>query len=147
MAIPTSYNDFTLSQFMLNEMAEVNEYFNWTPASFAEQVTDALIDYGVSSLALAIDIPKLRAIARLQAWSKAKRAAAKFIDNKLVDDDRKQSQLFDHIAQNLQQAQAAASIYLTSADSGSAVASGNVATVGKIVYLTDPYQMSEASDG
>lgn len=142
MAIPTSYNDFTLSQFMLNELAEVNEYFNWTPASFGEQVIDTLIDYGVSTLADATDIPKLRAIARLQVWSKAKRAAAKFIDNRLVDDDRSQSQLFDHIDANYQQAQAAASIYLTSADSSSAVASGNVATVGKIVYLTDPYQMA-----
>lgn len=147
MAIPTSYNDFTLSQFMLNELAEVNEYFNWTPASFAEQVTDTLIDYGVPTLTDATDIPKLRAIARLQVWSKAKRAAAKFIDNKVTDDERSQSQLFDHIAQNLQQAQAAASIYLTSADSSSAVASGNVATVGKVVYLTDPYQMRAVTSG
>ncbi len=143
MAIPTSYNDFTLQQFMLNELAEVNEYFNWTPAAFVEQVTDTLIDYGVASLALATDIAKLRALARMNAWSKAKRAAAKFIDNRLVDDTRSQSQLFDHINANYQQASATASIYLTSSDSGSAVASGNVATVGKIVYLTDPYPMRE----
>lgn len=147
MAIPTSYSDYTLSQFMLNELAEVNEYFNWTPASFTEQVVDTLIDYGVSTLSEATDIPKLRAIARLQVWQKAKLAAAKFIDNRMVDDDRSQSQLFDHIASNLQQAQAAASIYLTSADSSSAVASGNVATVGKIVYLTDPYTMQAVTSG
>lgn len=132
---------------MLNELAEVNEYFNWTPISFGEQVIDTLIDYGVASLALATDIAKLRAIARLNAWSKAKNAAAKFIDNRLDNDDRKQSQLFGHISANYQQAQAAASIYLTSANSSSAVASGNVATVGKVVYLTDPYQMRAVTSG
>lgn len=73
MALPASYTETTLAAYMhaaLGQIAAALSYAN-TLAEYQEAVNDALELYGVSDVAQATDISKLRACARLCAWTKA----------------------------------------------------------------------------
>ena len=74
MAAPTSYSEIELKGYMLNILEGVGPSSAWSMVAFDEQINDVLIDYGVSDIANATDIPKLRTIARVHAWRKLARA-------------------------------------------------------------------------
>lgn len=68
MALPSSYTESTLRDYMLSITANVAGALGWTASSFTEAVNDALVGYGVSDIADATDIAKLRSLAKLEAW-------------------------------------------------------------------------------
>lgn len=71
MAIPTSYTESTLADYMLAVLGVVGQTLEYTNASFGEAVNDALVAYGVNEISQATDIKKLRALAKVAAWKKA----------------------------------------------------------------------------
>jgi hypothetical protein len=153
MAIPSSYTDLTLAQYMIDTLEGVAASFDWNTSSFNEQINDVLIAYPASSVATATNIPKLRVLAAYYAWRKALIAGStKWFDDNRTNgaggtDSRKLDQAWQHVQVAYRQAEAAASVYLQS--SGAAGhASGNVAAIGRLAYVNDPYQMdAEVSDG
>lgn len=72
MPIPTAYTESQLGEYMLSVLGVVGSVLEYTSASFGEQVTDALLDYGVTDIAQATDMKKLRGLAKVAAWKKAK---------------------------------------------------------------------------
>lgn len=64
----TAYTDLTLAEYMQAVTRNVAAALGWSADDFAEAVTDALIAYGVTDLEDATNIPKLRALARVEAW-------------------------------------------------------------------------------
>ena len=153
MAIPTSYTDLTLAQYMIDVLEGVSASFDWNTGNFSEQINDVLIAYGATSVALASDIPKLRALAAYYAWKKVITAGSiQWFDDSRTNgiggtDRRNLDQAWQHVQSAYRQAEATASVYLQS--SGAAgQASGNVAATARLVYVNDPYQMdAEVNDG
>jgi hypothetical protein len=77
MPLPTSYTESDLAVFMHIVTETAAAALGWTALTFdAEPVNDALILYGVSDIAQATDIPKLRAAARVAAWRAIVQATA-----------------------------------------------------------------------
>lgn len=70
MAIPTEYTEATLKAFMHSELREVAEVLGWTvnAGSYDPIVDNTLELYGVSTITEAIDIKKLRLLARVALW-------------------------------------------------------------------------------
>lgn len=115
MAIPTSYTDDELKAYMLGTLEGVGPSSAWAITAFDEQLNDVLIDYGVTAIASATDITKLRVIARVHAWRKLSRAVAGDVDFSADGGTYKQSQLHDMIADELEKAEADAAVYAVSA--------------------------------
>ena len=143
MAIPSSYTDLTLAQYMLSALEGVASAFEWNTGSFPEQINDVLLAYGTASVSAATDIPKLRTLAAYYAWRKAYYAGSVKCFNNSISitaggtDRRDQNQIWLHIQAAYKEAEAAASIYLAGIAGGQA--SGNVATIGRVVFVNDPY--------
>lgn len=76
MPVPASYTENALAYFIVVELSEVATSLGWDAASFQvrEAVTDALLAYGVSDIASATDVQKLRAFARVMGWRAAVQA-------------------------------------------------------------------------
>ena len=69
MAVPTTYSEEELADYMHAVLGKTASIIGWSsPDSYDEAVTDAAIMAGVSDVASATDIPKLRACARLAVW-------------------------------------------------------------------------------
>jgi hypothetical protein len=71
MAIPTAYTEQELSEYMLSVTSAVSETVGETGLQswhFAEAVNDVLVAYDVTDIADAIDIAKLRSLAKVEAW-------------------------------------------------------------------------------
>ena len=68
MALPTSYTESELRTYMLGVTSAVANAVGWTATNFTEAVNDAMSAYGVTDIALATDIAKLRSIAKVEAW-------------------------------------------------------------------------------
>lgn len=68
MALPSSYTENTLRDYMLSVTATVAGALGWTAVNFTEAVTDALVGYGVTDIAQATDMAKLRSLAKVEAW-------------------------------------------------------------------------------
>ncbi len=64
--------------------------------SFAEPVNETLLAFGVSVIADATDIGKVRAIARWQAWRAAADALASKFNQTIGDQSLQMKSLFDH---------------------------------------------------
>lgn len=129
MAIPTSYSEETLKAFMLAALSNLGAALGLTASSFNEAVNDALLAYGVTDIAQATDIAKLRALARVAAWQVAVSAAAGDYDFSADGGNYRRSQLHEQARKGLAAAEADAAVY-----SGE-----NQATVGLMIW-DDPYQ-------
>ena len=145
MAIPSSYTDTTLAQYMLSALEGVGGLFEWNTASFAEQINDVLIACSATSVSAVTDVTKLRTLAAYYAWRKALHAGSvRWIDNSVSTmtggtDRRNQQQIWEHVQQAYRESEMAASAYLP-ANSAAGAMSGNVATVSRVTYVNDPYQ-------
>lgn len=78
MTLPAAYTDDALAAFVVRELGAVADQLGWVAETprVAEAVMDAVGAYGVSSADLATDMTKLRALARVAAWSAAYGATA-----------------------------------------------------------------------
>lgn len=69
MAFPHSYDEGELASYMHAVIGKTAGVLGWTaPESYREAVNDALLAYGVTDIAEATDITRLRACARLAVW-------------------------------------------------------------------------------
>ncbi len=68
MALPSSYIESTLRDYMFAVTGSVASALGWTAVNFTEAVNDVLFAYGVTDIADAADIAKLRALAKVEAW-------------------------------------------------------------------------------
>ena len=94
MAAPTIYDESELSDFMIAELRNVATVLGWTDLSdMQEAVNETLIVYGVEDIALASDIPMLRAFARREAWRAAVASLAADYDFEADGGNYKRSQL------------------------------------------------------
>ena len=66
--IPSSYTEDMLKSYMVGRVRTIADLLGMTVDHFTESVNDVLIAYGVDDISNATDIPKLRALAHVQAW-------------------------------------------------------------------------------
>ena len=72
MPAPTAYTEPQLLEYMHRQLAPVADALDWgQQAELEDALHEALLAYGVSLIADATDIRKLRALARREAWRKA----------------------------------------------------------------------------
>jgi len=125
MPVPTAYTESELADYMYAAMGDTAQVIGWTGSgALAGAVIEALIAYGVTSIDVATDIPRLRALALVEAWKAAMAQVSG--DYKFTDIDGRtaeRQQIFDHCQEMLAQATADAANYPgpTLAYSGSAI--------------------------
>jgi hypothetical protein len=68
MALPSSYTESSLRDYMLFCVSALADTLGLAASDFSEAVNDALVAYGVTDIALATNIAKLRGIAKAEAW-------------------------------------------------------------------------------
>lgn len=139
MPIPSGYSETELKAYMQQALGPVADALEWSVVanSYDESVTDTLLAYGVTDIADATDITKLRALALVAVWRSAEQAAAGLIDFSVFQDQYKLGAIQDRIAKSLALAESRAAIY----DTVYAV------QVRKVSYPDDPYQYAPSQDG
>lgn len=86
MSIPVAYTPEMLAQYMHNVLGKTATALGWTALdSYEEAVTSATLAYGVTDLVEATDIPKLRAVARMEAWRAVMDQTAGYTDISMPD--------------------------------------------------------------
>lgn len=69
MPAPAAYSEAELATYMHTVLGNTAAELGWVAAtSYTEAVYETLLAYGVATIALAANIRKLRALARVQAW-------------------------------------------------------------------------------
>lgn len=132
MALPTSYTDATLKSYMLASLGAIGSTLGLTVASFDEAVNDILLAYGAATVALATDITKLRALARVAAIRQARTVAATWYDFSADGASFSRSQVLAALDGMLAMAEADAMPYSASYAIG----------VGSMSYPDDPYPLT-----
>jgi hypothetical protein len=142
MAIPSSYSEIQLSDYMLTVTAQISTVIGLTSDSFDEAVNDTLVAYGVDGIASVTDINKLRTLARVEAWRTVVNATAGEHDHSSDSGETsvyfKRNQLHENAKAQLlaSEAQAERLGYVVNS------ASYNMVTFGTVVY-DDPYAITE----
>jgi hypothetical protein len=129
MPIPSSYTEDGIAQYMLNVLENAGPAAEWTSADFEEQVVDLLLDYGVTDIASATDITKLRSLARVQAWRKVVAAVSGDFDFSADEAEYNRRVVFEHARTMLEEAERAAAEWLEKL----------WATQGSMTWEDDPY--------
>lgn len=135
MAIPTAYTESTLRSYMAASLGAIADTLGLDQTSFIEAVNDVLLAYGVSDVAQATDIAKLRALARVEALRVAQASVALAYDFAADGASFDRSQMAARIAALLAQAEADAARVVAGA-AGAAWAVG----VGTLAVPGDPYR-------
>lgn len=139
MSIPASYSEPGLALYMHAVLGKAAELLGYTaPDSYSEQVNDVLTALGLEAIGDAADVAGLRAVARREAWRKAKADAASLYDFKADGGDFSRSQVLAGIEKNLADAEQAAAAYV--ADD-----SRYAAGVAPVIY-NDPYSWSDDAE-
>lgn len=70
MPIPTAYTEGEIAVYMHATLGEIATWLALVPntTSYEQQIVDTLIAYGTNDISGATDIPKLRNIAKREAW-------------------------------------------------------------------------------
>lgn len=139
MSLPTQYNELSLREYMFSVTKRAAEQLKLNSSTFREAVTDTMLRYGVTDLASATDIGKLRALAKVEAWRVIVEASAADFDfgqsngTAVAGSYEKRSQLHDQAEKEFERAtsEAERSGYL--ADTG-----GFVIEMGKLTF-SDAY--------
>lgn len=136
MAIPSSYTEFSLAAYMLAVTGNVAAALGWDIENFDEAVNDALVAYGVSSIADATDIAKLRALAKVEAWRTAVNGTAADIEFSADGGTYKRNQMHEQALAALERAEAAAMA------AGYADSYAPAISMGSMIHV-DPYLSDE----
>jgi hypothetical protein len=113
MPAPTSYSEHWLAEYLLsaNVLGPTATALGWTEPDVLEAVWQTLLAYGVSTIAEATDIPKLRALAKIEAWRQAANATAGHYrfstDNQTLD----RQQVHEHAVKMLAESERQAASY------------------------------------
>lgn len=135
MTIPAAYTEAALAIFMHSQIGDFPAMFGWvTPTvnagAYQEAVNDCLIEYGVSEIAQATNIKKLRALATVAAWKKVLRQLPTYYQFQADGSTFNRQQMFEMARQSLAVAEIGASVY----SSDYQIASGSVS------WANDPYR-------
>lgn len=134
MSVPAGYDDAQLAAFMLAVLGPTAAALGWTaPAHVSEPLIETLVAYGVDDIAAATDVPKLRALARWQAWEAAAEALVSRYDISTDGQSLSRSQLYQQARGQLRIAAQRAARYQT-------------VTRTTITRTSDPYAMQEVSE-
>ncbi len=116
MPLPSSYSEESFKAYLHGRLNRggVAEAFGWTVAagSYDEIVNDTLLAYGVTDVADATDLAKLRALGHLALWEAAKEAAVLEVDYSADGASFSREAIFRHIETMLGQARYDATVYL-----------------------------------
>lgn len=140
MAAPSSYTESMLRDYMYATTKGVADVVGWTAKDFVEAVNDTLFAYGVDDISDATSMPKLRALARVEAWRAMATVTAGEFD---YSADSGQTATYYKRSQLHQQAKA--SLVVAQAEAGAYVLAGtgaNAVQFGRLVYV-DPYAPNE----
>ena len=132
MAPPTSYTEATLKTYMLASLGTLGTTLGLTTASFDEAVNDTLLAYPTTDVALATDITKLRALARLAAARQARTVAASWYDFSADGASFSRSQVLAALDGMIAMAETDAMAYSSNYAIG----------VGTMTYPDDPYPLT-----
>lgn len=135
MAVPTSYTEETLAQYMHSELGPVADILGYqNPAGdagiYQEAVNESLINLGISDIASVTNIRKLRAVARLQAWDMALNALSSMYDFSADGSTYNRSQM---------RAMAQRAVDKAMSDCYSLGLSGYEVSIEQLRYSNDPY--------
>ena len=139
MALPAIYDEYLLGTYMQDITKGSSDVLKMELADFDEAVNDAATAYGVTDIAQATDIAKLRALAKVEAWRTVVNRAASQIDygqsngTAVAGNYEKRSQLHDQAEKALERALSEAERHGYLSDSG-----GFVIEVGKMAF-SDAY--------
>lgn len=108
MPLPSSYTEDGFKAYLHGRLNRggVADAFGWTVASgsYDEVVNDVLLAYGVTDIAEATDVAKLRALGNLALWQAAKEAAVLEVDYSADGTSFSREAIFKHIEAMLGQA-------------------------------------------
>lgn len=145
MAIPSSYTETELQDYMLEITQSISSVIGLTVDKFYQAVNETLLSYGVDDIADATDIRKLRTLARVEAWRFAADSTAAEYDisrdsgESTVSDKR--SQLHAQALKRLDAARADAEQQGYISDD----ATYNTVAFGTLTF-TDTYTITEDSE-
>jgi hypothetical protein len=108
MPVPTSYSESQFAAYLVTTLDTLEQVLNWDQGDprVREAVADALLDYGVSDIADATDIRKLRALGRRAIWRAVANATAGFYAFTDVGQQQfSRQQIHDHAVAMLKQAE------------------------------------------
>lgn len=132
MPVPMSYTENALAYLIVVKLSDVATSLGWDAASFEvrEAVNDALLAYGVSDIAEATDVQKLRAFALVMGWRAAVQALSARYDFSTGNHRFSRSQQFKAAESALATAEREASPYGLP---------GSEVKTYQVVYTDDPY--------
>lgn len=137
MSAPTSYTEDELATYMVNITGDAATALGISVLDFgAEPVDEALVRYGVSDIASATDIKKLRALARIAAWEYLAANSAGKYNFSADGGSYSRGSLHNHCVINLNHALADALPYMTE----------YYVEVVDVDHKNDPYEYYEADD-
>jgi hypothetical protein len=131
MPVPTAYTEDELKTFMHGCLKEAASVLGWTVAagSYDDAVTETLVKYGASDIASAVDIRKLRTLARVAVWQAVVGAVSLDVSYNADGGQYSLSHMFEHASKMLQAAEAEALPY-----------DANYAVQQDTVTAQDPYR-------
>ncbi len=143
MAAPISYTEKTLAEFMHQDLGRTAEVLGYAAGiedagSYAEAVNETLLAYGVSDISAAVEIPRLRILARAAAWRMAASGLVTAYKFSADGSSYERSALFEHANRMLNRAEYNAAAWEDSR--------AHVVTVTRSQPLTDPYRYYPYSD-
>jgi hypothetical protein len=108
MAIPSSYTETTLADYMMDQLKGIATMLGWTttPDDYQEAVNEALLSYGADDIATIMgrdNLRKLRALAKIEVWKAALAAVTLDFDFSADGGSYSRDQVFQHIKDALNQ--------------------------------------------
>jgi hypothetical protein len=131
MPVPTAYTESTLAEYMLTVLSGTADALQITLGDLGEAVIEVLLKYGVNDISAAMDMTKLRCLARVEAWKAAADMVAADYDFSEGAVSYHRSQMSQQIAIRLSQAERDAAPYDPSNEVG----------VVAVDYVQNPYRL------
>jgi hypothetical protein len=113
MALPSSYTEASFSDYLHAIMGQVADLLGWKleEGSYDEVINDTLLAYGVSDIADATDIKKVRALGKLCLWRAVLISAIPEINYTADGTTMNREAIFQHAQAMLERATAEAAPY------------------------------------
>ncbi len=137
MTPPILYTEKSLAEFMNAELGKVAILLGYAvgaldAGSYAEQVNEAILRYGVTVIGSCTDIMKIRALARVEAWRKACNDLTTTYKFSSDGSSFERETIFNQAATNLNRVLALALVYDTTG--------AYVIRITRLKPVNDPYR-------
>ena len=143
MPVPTVYTEKSLAEYMAAELGKVATLLGYTvgaadAGAYAEAVYESILRYGATAVGDCTDMLKIRAYARVYAWTKACNDLVTYYRFSSDGSTFERQRVYDQALANLGRAQLDAAEW----DAGGAYS----ITVTKVTPLNDPYRSKFIAD-